>query len=61
MLLVVVQLVCCDIMYYSCQDGSDFECLKRECKNLAFFLYVRIMIKKRDIKVDTTCQIGRRS
>ena len=31
MLLVVVQIVSCDVMYYSCQDGSDFESLKKEC------------------------------
>ena len=37
MLLVVVQFVCCDVMYYSCQDGSDFESLKKECLNLTFF------------------------
>ena len=31
MLLVVVQLVCCEVMYYSCQEGSDFESYKKEC------------------------------
>ena len=31
MLLVVAQLVCCEVIYYSCLDGSDFESLKKEC------------------------------